>query len=92
MSVGVLRVSDTDTLLRRVSWLHACIYLSFEFSLPVIFTEIRNFRDVGIWKMAQEEGALPVHVLHFTFDTLQPLACHCLLEPLLHAFPIMLFC
>ena len=41
--------------------------LVFKFVLLVLLAEIRDFRDIGVWEMVQEECALPIHVLYFSF-------------------------
>lgn len=60
--------------------------------LLVLVVEIRKFSHVRIRKMAQEEGAFPVHVFDLSRDILKAFACYQLIESLFHTLLVMLLC
>lgn len=53
--------------------------------------EIWDLRQIGDGEMANEEGALPVHVIGINHSSLH-LARHQLLKPLFHTLLVVLLC
>jgi len=60
--------------------------------LPVFILEIWDLRYIGLRKMAQKEGALPIQVIDLSLNTLETFGCHKFLEPLLHTLLVVLLC